>query len=257
MNCPLCATSKTFVFAEWTEYTVEECRGCGFRFVDTTAPQYPRDAQYAFDEPEIGPIRPEQPHIRRRVRDVLRYAQPPGRALDIGCGKGEVALALRVAGFECTGIDMKANAIAHLQAHFPEIDWRCTTSIDFPTLGGRYDVLTLYHVLEHIRDPRKALAGIKALANPGALIVIEVPNTGGFEARIKGRRWHYYKLDHVNYFRTSDLRRLAADLDMTVLDVCGYQHFSYPQDVLWKDLVKGALGWIGFRDVVSMFLRVK
>lgn len=216
-----------------------------------------RDAQYAFDEPQVGPIRPELPHIQRRVRDVLRYARPPGRALDIGCGKGEVALALHEKGFECTGIDMKANTIAYLQAHFPQIDWRSATMADLAAMPGRYDVLTLYHVLEHISDPKAALAGVKALASPGALIVIEVPNVGGREARLKGRRWHYYKLDHVNYFREADLRRLAADLDMIVLGVRGYQHFSYPQDVLWKDLVKGALGWLGFRDVVSIFLRVK
>lgn len=245
------------MFAGWPEYAVRECQGCGFRFVDTSAPGYPRDAQYTFDEPQIGSIRPDLPHIQRRVRDILRYARPGGRALDIGCGKGEVALALHEKGFECAGVDMKAGLIAHLKAHFPQVAWRCAPTADLAAMPGRYDMLTLYHVLEHISDPKAALAGVKALANPGALVVIEVPNVGGLEARLKCRRWHYYKLDHVNYFRESDLRRLAADLDMIVLGVRGYQHFSYPQDVLWKDFVKGALGWLGFRDVVSIFLRVK
>ncbi|MBE0612759.1 MAG: class I SAM-dependent methyltransferase [Burkholderiales bacterium] len=224
--------------------------------MDSSAPGYPRDAQYAFDEPQIGPIRPDLPHIQRRVRDILRYAQPPGRALDIGCGKGEVALALCEKGFECAGIDMKATVISHLQTHFSQIDWRCTTMADLAETPNCYDVLTLYHVLEHLSDPRSALAGVRTLASPGALVVIEVPNVGGWEARLKGRRWHYYKLDHVNYFRESDLRRLAADLGMIVLGVRGYQHFSYPQDVFWKDLVKGALGRFGFQDVITIFLKV-
>ena len=115
----------------------------------------------------------------------------------------------------------------------------------------------MYHVLEHISDPREALKTAKALANPGALIVVEVPNVGGWDARWKRRNWHYYKVDHVSYFRVSDLLRLAADLDLTVLAIRGYQHFSYPQDVLWKDLIKGAMGWLGFQDVVSAFLRAK
>lgn len=255
MNCPLCLSADSRIFANWPDFTVRQCRSCGFRFVDVSAPEYPRNAQYAHDEPEIGPIRPSFPHVQRRVRDLLRFKPPPGRALDIGCGKGEVSLALHERGFECVGIDMKPRIISHLQTHFPQVTWRCASTTDLASLSERFDVLTMYHVLEHISDPKAALQALKSLANPGALIVIEVPHVGGWEARWKGRRWHYYKVDHVNYFRASDLRRLASDLDLTVLDVRGYQHFSYPQDVLWKDLIKGAMGWLGFQDVISMFLR--
>ncbi len=257
MNCPICTSTKVKVFAVWPDFSVQQCRNCGFRFVDTSAPDYPAHAQFAYDEPEIGTIRPDQPHIQRRVRDVLRYKRPPGRALDVGCGKGEFALALHEKGFECAGIDMKPGVISHLQDHFPQVAWSCEMTTGLATLPDRFDVLTMYHVLEHVSDPRQALSSLKALANPGALIVVEVPHVGGWEARLKGRRWHYYKVDHVNYFRTGDLRRLAADLDLAVLGIRGYQHFSYPQDVLWKDLAKGALAWLGFRDVVSIFLRVE
>ena len=256
MNCPLCASAEATTFAGWPNFTGRQCRDCGFRFVDTSAPEYPRHAQYTYDEPEIGSIRPWLPHIQRRSHDVLRFKQPPGRALDIGCGKGELSLALHEKGFKCAGIDMKPRVISHLQAHFPQIAWRCALTSDLASLPERYDVLTLYHVLEHISDPKVTLQAVKALANAGALIVIEVPHVGGWEARLKGPHWHYYKVDHVNYFRAFDLRRLAADLDLTVLGVRGYQHFSYPQNVLWKDLVKGVLGWIGFQDVISVFLRV-
>lgn len=257
MNCPLCSSTDSGIFAGWPDFTVRQCRDCGFRFVDTSAPEYPQKAQYAYDELEIGPILPGFPHVQRRVRDVLQFKQPPGRALDIGCGKGELSLALHEKGFECAGIDMKPRVISHLQARFPQIAWRCALPTDLAVMSERFDVLTLYHVLEHITDPKAALRTVKALANPEALIVIEVPHVSGWEARWKGRRWHYYKVDHVNYFRASDLLRLAADIDLTVLGVRGYQHFSYPQNVLWKDVVKGFLGWLGFQDVISVFLRVR
>ena len=257
MNCPLCFSTESEIFAGWPAFTVRQCRGCGFRFVDTSAPEYPQKAQYAYDELEIGPILPGLPHVQRRVRDVLRFKQPPGRALDIGCGKGELSLALHEKGFECAGIDMKPRVISHLQAHSPQIAWRCALTTDLAAISERFDVLTMYHVLEHISDPKAALRAVKALANPGALIVIEVPHVGGWEARLKGPHWHYYKVDHVNYFRASDLLRLAAELDLTVLGIRGYQHFSYPQAVLWKDLIKGAMGWLGFQDVISVFLQTE
>jgi len=256
LNCPLCDASQSTVFATWPNFTVSECLGCGFRFVDTMDPKYPKDAQYVFDEAEIGLIRPDLPHIQRRVSDILRFKQPPGRSLDIGCGKGEVALALQQQGFEATGLDMKSNIMTHLQSHYPNVEWRCATTLELAELSQCYDILTLYHVLEHVTDPRSVLASVKRLANPGALIVVEVPNVGGWKAKLKGRQWDYYKVDHVNYFRAGDLRRLAESLDLKILDIRGYQHFSYPQHVLWKDAVKGMFGWLGFKDVISVFLQV-
>jgi 2-polyprenyl-3-methyl-5-hydroxy-6-metoxy-1,4-benzoquinol methylase len=256
MNCPLCGYAASAVFATWPDFTVQQCRRCAFRFVDTAAPEYPRNAQHVYDEVNIGAIKPDQPHIRRRVADILRFKRPPGRALDIGCGSGEVSLALHGKGFVCEGVDMKPRVISQLQARFPQVTWRCASAGELAEAPWRFDVLSLYHVLEHIADPKSALARVKTLANPGALIVIEVPHVGGWEARLKGRSWHYYKVDHVNYFRESDLHVLASELDMQLLEVRGYQHFSYPQDVLWKDMVKGALARLGFRDVISVFLRV-
>jgi SAM-dependent methyltransferase len=254
MSCPLCRSGAASTFATWQTFAVSECSACGFRFVDTSSPLYPRDAQYAFDEPEIGPIRPELPHVQRRVRDILAFRKPPAAAIDFGCGRGELSIALSQRGFRCVGVDMKPRLIEHLQRDFPSVEWRCATTEALVESDARFDVLTLYHVLEHISDPRAALAQVKKLAKPGALIVIEVPNVGGLEARWKGPRWHYYKVDHVCYFRAHDLQRLAGDLDLRILGVRGYQHFSFPQDVAWKDLIKGAMARVGFQDVISVFL---
>lgn len=237
-------------------FCIQQCTACGFRFIDTSAADYPQDAQFAYDEAEIGPILPDLPHIQRRVRDILRYCSPPGRALDIGCGKGEVALALTGRGFKCAGIDLKPRVIEHLRVHYSQVEWHCALASDLAGMPERYDLLTLYHVLEHVADPHSVIEGVKALANPGALIVIEVPNVSGWKAHIKGRKWDYYKVDHVNYFRPEDLLRLARNHSLSVLAIKGYQHFSWPQGVLWKDMVKGVLGWLGFKDVISVFLRV-
>lgn len=257
MKCPICGGGRSGIFARWTDFEIEQCGECGFRYIDTTQPNYPADAQYRYDEPVIGPIRPGLPHIQRRVQDILMFQSPPGRSLDIGCGKGEVALALRQAGFQSTGIDMKSRIMAHLREQHAEVRWLDGTTADLVALSERFDVFTLYHVLEHVADPRTVLAFVKALANPGALIVIEVPNIAGWQARLKGRDWDYYKVDHVNYFRAKDLHRLAADLGLALLATRGYQHFSYPQGVLWKDVIKGALAAVGFQDVISVFLRVR
>jgi hypothetical protein len=114
----------------------------------------------------------------------------------------------------------------------------------------------MYHVLEHIPDPISALATVKNLAKSGALIVVEVPNVGGLKARLLGKKWNYYKVDHVNYFRKRDLLNIGNKLGLKTLTIRGYQHFSYPQNVMWKDLIKGFAGICGFQDVISAFYRV-
>lgn len=256
MNCPLCQSDRSGVFAQWPDFQVQQCAACGFRFVDTGAPDYPGNAQYVYDEPGPIHVRPDQSHIQRRVRDILRWQQPPGRALDIGCGIGEVSLALARRGFECTGLDMKERVITHLQREQPAVRWLRAMTDDLEKMGEQFQVISMYHVLEHLTDPVAALRRVLRVAAPGALVVIEVPHVGGLEARLKGRRWHYYKVDHVNYFRRRDLSRVADQCGLEVLAFRGYQHFSHPQNVPWKDVVKGALALLGFQDVISVFLRV-
>ena len=256
-QCPLCMAAKTSTFFAWPGFTVCECRACGFRFVDTSAAGYLPDAQDAGWDGELGEVRPGLPHILRRVSDIGQYLRAPGRALDIGCGKGELALALQAAGFSCVGTDLKPHLISKLQARFPQVEWCCSPAGALSAIPGKFDLVTLYHVLEHAPDPRAVLAGVKQLAKPGALVVVEVPNAGGWEARLKGHRWHYYKADHVSYFRVRDLVRLSAEAGFAVQGVRGYQHFSYPQGNAVKDSIKGVLGWLGFQDVISVFLRVR
>jgi 2-polyprenyl-3-methyl-5-hydroxy-6-metoxy-1,4-benzoquinol methylase len=255
MTCPICQSADCAPHARWPDFKTLECCKCGFRYIDTAAPDYPKNAQYVYDELGDFSINPNQPHLLRRLRDVLRFRQPPGSALDIGCGKGELSLLLSKAGFQCTGIDMKERMILHLQRHHPEVKWRCATTDELEDEGEQFDVITMYHVLEHITGPVECLKRIKHLAKPGALVLIEVPNVGGLEARLKGKKWHYYKVDHVNYFRAVDLRRIAEKVGLQVVALRGYQHFSHPQDVLWKDCIKGTLGLLGFKDVISAFFR--
>lgn len=254
MKCPVCDSPYARRFASYPEFAVDECAECGFRFVDVAAPEYPADAQSRYDEPIDG-VYPYQPHLARRVRDILRYHAPPGKALDIGCGKGEIPLLLADEGFDVTGLEPKRAHVRYLAAAHPGPRWLSCPVDELVARGEKFNVISLYHVLEHVAGPLPFLRQVAQLCAPGALIVIEVPNVGGLEARLKARRWHYYKVDHVCYYTADHLAALAEAMNWRVLDVKGYQHFSYPQGIWWKDGVKAALCGLGFRDVVSIFAR--
>ncbi len=125
-----------------------------------------------------------------------------------------------------------------------------------PKLGD-FDVVSLYHVLEHLPNPLEAMRIIIKSVRPGGIVVIEVPNVRGLTARLKGSHWHYYLNHHVNYFGPSDLVRMSAVINCQVLEVRGDYDFTYPIGLKWKVAIKSVLRSIGFRDVVTLVMRVE
>ncbi len=61
---------------------------------------------------------------------------------------------------------MKPKLIDYLKSNRPEVQWRCAMTDELVTMSERFDVISMYHVLEHIPDPRAALLTIKKLAIP-------------------------------------------------------------------------------------------
>lgn len=250
-RCPLCGSERHITRFHGEGFRVVKCRDCGLAYSDAASASI--DAQ----ETEFnGEIEPEQPHIQRRVQDILRYV-PRGQALDIGCGRGEVSILLSRHGFTCEGIDTGRGVIEHLRRAHPEVTWHCGRAEEFLSEARSFDVVTMYHVLEHVEQPVRMMELAARAVRRGGLIVVEVPNAGGLQARLRGRAWDYMKEDHLNYFGARQLVRLGRRVGCAVLAGKGFYHFSYPQNVWWKDWVKGVLCHVGFRDVISVFFRVE
>jgi cyclopropane fatty-acyl-phospholipid synthase-like methyltransferase len=160
-----------------------------------------------------------------QLRFVMRAAGlvPGRRWLDIGCGPGTlVSLAVR-RGLDAFGLEQCAEALHDAP---PELARRVFTGTeqDLIRRGEEFDLLTLFHSLEHMTRPFHYLKSLQhLLRRPGGLIV-QVPNLSSWQARLFGRRW--YGLDcprHVcNY---------TMDALLLLLDRAGYQverirHFS-------------------------------
>jgi hypothetical protein len=63
-------------------------------------------------------------------------------------------------------------------------------------------------VIEHLRDPCVFLAQVYAALRPGGLLFLTLPSLDSWSARILGRHWMEYKLEHLYYFREATIRRL-------------------------------------------------
>jgi 2-polyprenyl-3-methyl-5-hydroxy-6-metoxy-1,4-benzoquinol methylase len=252
--CWLCGCQQPVVYHCWPEFRVLGCPQCGLRFTDLSNWRYPYSGADYYDATSMDRLVPHRPHIVRRVRDVQKHLAR-GRILDIGCGIGEFAIVMQEAGFDVEAIDESQLAIGALRGLRPEVKWHCGNVLEHLDELGRFDLVTMYHVLEHIPNPLAAMEGIKRLLAPGGLLVLEVPNARGLQARFKGPRWQYFERHHVNYFGPRHLRSLAAKLGLQVVAASGFYHLSHPQGVWWRDTIKAALAGLGFKDVISIVMR--
>ncbi len=86
-------------------------------------------------------------------------------------------------------------------------------------LGGPFDVVTMWHVLEHVHSPVDLLVGLRELLAPGGVVVVSVPNFGSVQSRVFGGAWfHLDPPRHVIHFDRATLG--------DVLDRAGLASFS-------------------------------
>ena len=131
--------------------------------------------------------------FRRRAQRVVPLAQgTPIKVLDVGAGDGRFLKAMRDLGCEISGTEL-AGAAYDRAAQIPDIHLFQGDVTEAGFSSGHFQVVTLWHVLEHLRSPSACLRCCHDLLQTGGLLVIEVPNVGSWQSRATGR--HAFHLD--------------------------------------------------------------
>jgi SAM-dependent methyltransferase len=220
-------------------YRVVECLRCRFRYLHPRpaptelaafyGPGYPAHALQLRRE-ESGSS--EQASVNRRLirmagqrlgllRRFLPLPWTGLHVLDVGCGSGAFLLELAQRhAVEAWGLDIAPAALADLAlldetagARLRLVEGELVTA-DLP--AGYFDLITLWHVLEHDGDPVAALGRARDLLRRGAWLVAEVPNSGGLIARLCGRYWLGWDLPrHLVHFTPFTLRQVARRAGLT------------------------------------------
>lgn len=118
---------------------------------------------------------PGREQVWRRRLSVIRRFAGPGRILDIGAGIGQFLDLARKEGFSIDGVELSPRGCTHARERFG-VELRQGRLEDFEFPDSSFDVITLFHVLEHVPDPRGTLATCHRLLSPGGLLVVAVPN---------------------------------------------------------------------------------
>jgi 2-polyprenyl-3-methyl-5-hydroxy-6-metoxy-1,4-benzoquinol methylase len=169
---------------------------------------------------------------------VERIARSRGTLLDVGCGTGEFLREMRRAGWTVRGVESDEGAARHARGRHG-LDVVCGDIHDVGPSDGTFDVVTMWHVLEHLASPQRALALIRGVLKPRGLAVIAVPNVESVDAAVYGSDWNAYDAPrHLHHFSFEVLDRLCRDAGLELS-----RRRSLPADAAYNAFSSEALRW--------------
>jgi SAM-dependent methyltransferase len=115
-----------------------------------------------------------------RLGEALALLPQRGRVLEVGCGAGRFLRAIGASrpGLALTGVDVSRNALARLTERAPGIEVRQGDAERLPARDAEFDAVLVIDVLEHLRQPERALAELRRVLAPGGLLHLHVPCEG-------------------------------------------------------------------------------
>ncbi|MBA3639057.1 MAG: class I SAM-dependent methyltransferase [Acidobacteriota bacterium] len=171
---------------------------------------------------------------------VARYIDlvPGTEVLDVGCAVGTFLTHLKkTRGIRATGVDFKDLSSA---ATLQDVEFHCGLFYDADLAAGRFDLVTMWHFLEHDYDPMRSLATAHRVMRPGATLVIEVPRLDSRTFSWFGDRWPGLQApQHTVLYDRESLLRAVQRCGFEVVDYLPYGAFP-----AYFYLFTGAAFWL-------------
>lgn len=219
-SCLVCGDTRLAQRFVQRGYPVCRCLGCGLEFV-TPIPSAEELAEY-YDQGYAVPLERYAAAGQRnvaRIADLERWCPTRGRLLELGASYGHSLALARERGWEVAGVELSPTASEHARSHFRLNVFTCDLA-DAPLEPGSFDAVIMWHVLEHVRDPRDQLMHLATLLKPGGMLGLRVPNIESFGARATGQWWPWMcPPAHLWFFSAVTLPRLVAACGFEVEEV--------------------------------------
>lgn len=239
-SCPVCSgPSQPFSVVrdrdrEGESWQIRRCRKCGYGWTlppigpeDIGAyypPAYLGDSERTLDAFLAGRLQKSR-SWRRETEKVafLERFVPGGAILDVGCSNASFLLALDEKRWKRVGVEYIGEVVHLVRRKIPSLE------IHHGGIGcrrldeGSFDVITFWHVFEHLHEPGEVLRRAYRLLRPGGRVVISAPNFDSAQARIFRRHWYAFDVPrHLHHFSPASL-----DILLTEAGLVDCQHLFF------------------------------
>lgn len=229
LDCPLrCGEALMLTDIVLPEGPLLRCRGCGQLISQCSTERY-HETMRQFDtphgtDPATQSIARRDMLARRRLAMISAALHRPRgdtRLLDIGCSSGAFLRVASELGYSAEGVEPAPSAAhsaqrAGLKVYIGTLEQAALES-------AAYDALTMFEVIEHLREPLPLLAECRRILKPGGLLMIGTGNTASWTAAAMKGRWEYFHLEilggHVSFFCPRSMRTLASRSGFDVLEI--------------------------------------
>jgi 2-polyprenyl-3-methyl-5-hydroxy-6-metoxy-1,4-benzoquinol methylase len=215
--CPNCKSNEHRLRIKEKEFLIGECNSCGLVFLLNPPDEsviYEDYYQIEFKGKDYNESS-NFPHLKKifeinnqrtALIKELTNDKKNLSVLDIGCGSGLFLKSCRDEGFTCEGIDVSNTALKFARDEFGLTVYNKPVD-ELIKEYKKYDLITLWHVLEHFLEPIDELHKIKDLLSPKGILLIEVPNLKSIKFRLSGNKWKggNHPLYHRSFFTSKTL----------------------------------------------------
>lgn len=233
-QCPVCKGTDFTPFLACKDHTVSHetfqlvsCPRCGFVLTnpqpDTQElPRYYESDAYISHSDKADNLTAHLYKLSRtfalqwKYKVIRKHALvPPNTILDFGCGTGSFLRVCRKHGMTTSGVEPSNTARNQARSGTNAV---IEDHID--KLNGRFDTITLWHVLEHVTDLHATLSSLRHLLSENGTIFIAVPNLNSLDATIYGQFWAAYDVPrHLWHFTRSTMERILSDNHFTLHNI--------------------------------------
>ncbi|EZH75188.1 methyltransferase [Aquimarina atlantica] len=187
--------------------------------------------------------------LNKKVKLISTLNQQPGALLDIGAGTGDFLNVAKNKGWMIEGVE--PNNQAKELAKQKRIDLKPETV----NLNSKsFDVITMWHVLEHIPDLQLQIKELKRLLKPNGFVIIAVPNFKSYDAKWYNSFWAAYDVPrHLWHFSKTSIQKIFEKENLKLKKVLPMKFDSFYVSLLSEKYKSGKMNflnafWVGLRS---------